>query len=472
MLYIGLRDYEHFKELFSKRETSNGTMVRQNRILLSYYKNAIKNHEVFTEAKKVVNMTTLYKNVFWRIQNPNERKNMQRFYLSGFGDWFSNQIITDELDGLCKDGDASAIRYKNLENGRIFKMKAGKFFKRIILETEYGRKMDEPTLLYVLECLSREWNSMAMERIGDYELVVDDDFESIYNGDLLGGDFKSCMTDGGYHYFYSNAVNASAASIRKDEMIYARCVIFNKVKDVKTGEVFRLAERQYSSEGDEVLKHILVNKLIDGGYIDGYKKVGAGCHNSRAFVSNKGEDLSEREFVINCNLDFKDELSYQDSFKWYDKDNYKAYNYEDLNYTHKLDITDGQIEGEWDEYHERYCESTTTVYVRRYSAYRECYYWQDMQCDNDSLDDFAWVDRWSEYYERDHCYYSECKDEYIPEGSQIHCVEEDDYQWDDYVVFCEETGSYFTCEDAMNEWLKENREEEEEEEEEKIEEVA
>lgn len=472
MLYIGLRDYKHFKELFSKRETSNGTMVRQNRILLSYYKNAIKNHEVFTEAKNVVNMYSLYNEVCLRIQNPKERKNMQRFFLAGFGAWFSNQMITDELDGLCEDGDVSAIRYKNLDNGRIFKMKAGKFFKRIILETEYGRKMDETTLLYVLECLSREWSSMAMERIGDYELVVDDDFESIYDGRLLEGEFSSCMTGEDYHYFYNNAVKASAASIRKDGMIYARCVIFNKVKDVETGEEFRLAERQYSSEGDEVLKHILVNKLINGGYIDGYKKVGADCHSPKSFVGNNGEDLSDRKFVIDCHLNFDEELSYQDSFKWYDMDSYKAYNYENPRYTHRLDTTDGHLEGEWDEYHERYCESTTTVYVWRRS-WHGSYRWQGIRCDENDLDDFFWIDRWSEYYERENCYYSEYEYEYIPEGSQTYCEEEDDYQWDYQAVYCEESGSYFTCEDAMDEWLEENREEEEKEEEkEEIEEVA
>ena len=48
-------------------------------------------------------------------------------------------------------------------------------------------------------------------------------------------------------------------------MVVARCVIFDEVHDENNGKTYRLAERQYSTEGSETLKQVLVNKLIDAG---------------------------------------------------------------------------------------------------------------------------------------------------------------------------------------------------------------
>ena len=67
------------------------------------------------------------------------------------------------------------------------------------------------------------------------------------------------------------------------------------------------------------LKRALIDALIKGGHIDGYKKVGAGCGDSRAFVDLEENSLSDRKFRIECDLDYDDTLSYQDSFKWYNQ---------------------------------------------------------------------------------------------------------------------------------------------------------
>ena len=68
---------------------------------------------------------------------------------------------------------------------------------------------------------------------------------------------------------------------------------------------------------NNTLKRALIDALIKGGHIDGYKKVGAGCGDSRAFVDLEENSLSDRKFRIECDLDYDDTLSYQDSFKWY-----------------------------------------------------------------------------------------------------------------------------------------------------------
>lgn len=80
------------------------------------------------------------------------------------------------------------------------------------------------------------------------------------------------MTDKDYYYFYMDSVNASAAYLTdEDDMVIARCIIYNEVKD-QDGNKWRLAERQYASDENDILKRALIDALIKGGYIDGYKK--------------------------------------------------------------------------------------------------------------------------------------------------------------------------------------------------------
>lgn len=62
------------------------------------------------------------------------------------------------------------------------------------------------------------------------------------------------------------------------------------------------------------MKRLLIDKLIQGDYIDGYKIVGASCHEANAFVDIHGNSLSDKKFEIDCDLELEDTLSYQDSF--------------------------------------------------------------------------------------------------------------------------------------------------------------
>lgn len=92
----------------------------------------------------------------------------------------------------------------------------------------------------------------------------------------------------------------------------ARCVIYNRVtdQDGKNGDWRKdntLRMKQYPQRA-------LIDALIKGGHIDGYKRVGAGCGDARAFVDLEENSLSDRKFRIECDLDWDDTLSYQDSF--------------------------------------------------------------------------------------------------------------------------------------------------------------
>ena len=154
----------------------------------------------------------------------------------------------------------------------------------------------------------------------------------------------------------------------EDGRIIARCVIFTEAHD-QNGKVWRLAERQYAEEGRDFLKRCLVDALIDGGYIDAYKRVGVDCHKTTAYVDIEGNSLQHLKFSIECKLEFSQNpddawdsgkchiLSYQDSFKYFDPYKKIAYNSEPDDYSNifMLDTTNCYLEGNWDDYHECWC---------------------------------------------------------------------------------------------------------------------
>jgi hypothetical protein len=200
--------------------------------------------------------------------------------------------------------------------------------------------------------------------------------------------------------FYRDSVKAKAAYIiDKTGLIVARAILFTDVTD-QDGKKWRLLERQYSSEGDDVLKRLLVDKLIQEDYIDGYKVIGASCHDANSFVDVCGNSLSDRKFEIDCELELEDTLSYQDSFKWYSYNQNKAYNYENSGTSYNLDTTDLNLYGddneddrEWDSYHQYYCDDTRLCYRNGI----------EIRVDSDNLDDFVWIESRQEYHHENDC---------------------------------------------------------------------
>ena len=241
------------------------------------------------------------------------------------------------------------------------------------------------------------------------------------------------MVDKDRTSFYHDAVKAKAAYITdKTGLIVARAVLFTDVTD-QDGKKWRLLERQYSSGGDDILKRLLVDKLIQEKHIDGYKIVGASCHEANAFVDTEGNSLSDRMFEIDCELDEEDTLSYQDSFKWYCYSRNKAYNYENSNSSYNLDTTDLNLYGdtddeedggEWDSYHQYYCDDTRLCYRNGI----------EIRVDSDNLDDFVWIESRQEYHYENDCV---CCDEC---GTDI--LEDD-------AMYSEVTEEYYCCKKCM-----------------------
>lgn len=394
MLYSPFKNYAEFKVIFGMTEHGNGIKSRKNLILLKYIKTpAIRKLAISTgeyAILRITNMAALKKLIFDRLQkNEGDLKHTVRLINYTF---HSDIYETDGKEGSCVDGDRNAIRYIKHEPTRtkVYKMKAGKFIKALISEHHFGRLLPSEVVNWLSEEFTMEWISFSGYVMSENQLFVNKEFGKIYKTSECDGNFGSCMVNRSLYGFYRDYVDASAAYLENSEgKVIARCIIFNEVFD-EDGKVWRFAERQYSTDGSDLLKRTLINALIRGGYIDCYKQIGAGCNEPNAIVDIYGNSLSEKNFHIKCTARDGDILSYQDTFKWLNCYREKAYNYDDVNYDYCLDSTYGRVGADeddenddrpYDEYHDRYCEETVTVWMHG----------SEYNCDVYDLDDFIQI---------------------------------------------------------------------------------
>ena len=382
MLYItAFSNYEEFQELFGVRQFDNGNKARKNKILLAllkdkaFFKEAVKSGDLYPFSIK--NMVNLRNYLTHRItvSGAKSKKLRHKIWLLDRY-YYSDKYTLDNMAGVCEDGTPNAVRYVNTENNRPWKMKAGKFYKHLIESTAFGKKLNQTLVIWLCEEFTRDWTSHVIGRLPKNKLYVNDNFADIYNSERLKGydsdsdAFVSCMVNKGLHSFYKNAVSAKAAYLEDETgKIIARCIIFTEVHEKGSDRTWRYAERQYSIGCNDIYKRALIDALIQAGEIDCYKKIGASCHEPNAIIDIHGNSLSDLDLWIDCDLDWEDRLSYQDTFKWYNMYNRKAYNYEAGDYS--LDVTEGSLDAsenndddpdEWDSYHERNAWEVCTCY--------------------------------------------------------------------------------------------------------------
>lgn len=435
MLYYNFYGYEGFKACFGLEKRDNGTVVRKNRILLGHLKKPAllkycREHNDYT-LLRICDMADLQKKTVEAIlsSGKNDEKLPHKVELIG-ETYYSSKYETDEFRGLCEDLDKHSIRYINVERNRVFKMRAGKFMRELILETEIGKLLSPCVVNWIAgDVFTQHWCTYTHGYTSGIELHVNDEFEKIYDSDYCKGDFNSCMVDRNRTSFYRDSVKSKAAYITdKTGLIVARSILFTEVTD-QDGRKWRLLERQYSSEGDDALKRLLVDKLIQEDYIDGYKVIGASCHDANSFVDVCGNSLSDRKFEIDCDLDMEDTLSYQDSFKWYGYNQNKAYNYENSSFSYTLDTTDLNLYGDtdedededeslWDEYHQYDCDDTTLCYLHG----------NEINVDSENLDDFVWIESKEEYHHKDDCVCCDnCGENLLEDDAEYSEVTEEHY---------------------------------------------
>lgn len=430
MLYYQFKNYDEFKEIFAVEKRNNGTEVRKNKILLSHLKNAdllrfCHERNDFT-LLNIKDMAQLQQVVTDAVCSSGKQDDSlpHRVELIGCIYW-SAQYRTDEARGICEDGDHGSIRYVNMERSRVFKMKSAKFLRAVMLETIVGKILSSSVVNWLCgDVFAKQWYTFTLGCTSGMELHVDNNFEAIYESFWCKGYFNSCMTDMDRHSFYLDSVKAKAAYLKDEEgKIVARAILFTEVTD-QDNRRWRLLERQYTTGEDEMLKYMLVNKLIQEGYIDGYKIVGASCHEANAFVGIDGSSLFDRKFEIDCDLAMDDTLSYQDSFKWYDYEERKAYNYKHSADDYLLDTTDRNLNGDddeseeaWDEYNQRYCTETQVCYMEG----------REIEVDVDDLEDFRYISSCGEYHHHDDTVFCDWCESYCLTGDSVYSEITEEY---------------------------------------------
>ncbi len=361
MLQFGIKNYEEFKELFVRECIREGKEVREkkNKVLLATWLNVASK-----DFRCITSETGLYSEVLSRLLNP-----VSKDIILEMGTFQSSMYRTDEWKGVCEDGDLEKIRYVRKDTGKVFKMKPGKFFRHILEDQGVARILPEQAKVLMCETFANAWRTYRLQ-VSDINLHINGDFERIYSS-CYTGSTGSCMSDEGHWVFFRDAMHAKAAYITKgdDDSILARCVLYTNVYDDE-GEHYVLAERPYAKE--DKWRNVLIQKLIAGKHIDGYKKLSASCHDADAFESVTGEDWSGKEFYTRVDLEYDDIISYQDTFKWYNSSERTAANFSGFNHNYTLDRTDKYLdydEGEWSDYHVYNVAEEDAVWSDIYGTY-------------------------------------------------------------------------------------------------------
>lgn len=423
MLYFDFKDYEEFKQIFGIERDEKGKLLRKNKILLSW----VTNKELFKECVrrafygdrepyKLINYTSMDQVVKQVDVWLGCSCGCYTLCLNG-NYYYNTRYKTDNMKGIPEDGSLGFIRYQNMEReGKVYKMKAGKMYRYLLDSCDFSELISDKVKIYLCELFTEQWMAYQSKLECDYDLYVNKNFGKIYDSDyyLAGSDFHSCMTNKGYHTFYEYIDASAAYIINQDGEIMARCVIYNEVLNDRTGEIYRLAERQYAADGNLLYMRMLIDALIRKGYIDGYKRIGMGCHDANAFVLNDGTNLDNERLSIRAELNADDTVSYQDSFKWYDPYKKRADNYGAGDFN--LDNTEGVIEGtNYDELHEE--RTFNNVITVRRNGYEYCVdekYSDDYYLINDYYydpEDVAQCPECGEMFVIDNGYYSGLTDQ-------------------------------------------------------------
>lgn len=352
MLKFQIKNYDEFRQIFGTRRSAIGTI--RNKVLLDFWKSQflLENFEDGECSSVIKNVADLYLLVLEDLQI-HSILNGSPFRIK------CNQVdlkiqsakyATPAL-GCVDFNNPKNIMYLDKEHvgrdGRpkLSSMGAGRFFRK--LSEEHKQNIPESLVTFCSEEFQRRWESDAKSILVEYKLVVDKSFSSIYSSKYLQGKVGSCMTDKNYWSFYNDSVDASAAYlVGPSGKIYSRCVIFHHVK-TEDGVLHNYADRQYAVDGSEILKTILVNKLIAGGYIDIYKQIGAGAGDSHCIIDVKtGGKLSNTRVSIPCWIKHGDKLSYMDTFKCFNPTTGIAANYEMNGYLNDFSMTSGVYRGD------------------------------------------------------------------------------------------------------------------------------
>lgn len=219
MLYYDFCGYERFKACFGLEKRDNGVAVRKNKILLAHLKNPAllrycREHDDYA-LLHIYDMADLQKKVMDAVTESGKGDEKLPYRVELIGKtYYSSQYQTDESKGVCEDLDKSSVRYINVERNRVFKKRAGKFMRGLILETEIGKLLSPSVVNWISgDVFTQNWWTYTHGKSPDMELHVNKEFWKIYDSNCCKGNFGSCMVDENRTSFYRDSVEANAAYI-------------------------------------------------------------------------------------------------------------------------------------------------------------------------------------------------------------------------------------------------------------------
>ena len=166
MLYYQIQNYEEFKRIFGTVKQGDGTSGRKNKVLLAYLKDKRLLHEAVTSNRygllHITDMAGLEAAMEREILKSGDESPGLPYRLVLMGKTYRSAVYeTDSNEGICEDGDTKAVRYVNRKTGKTFKMKAGKLYRSLILETEFGKRLPEQVVTHLSEKFAAEWQAYA-----------------------------------------------------------------------------------------------------------------------------------------------------------------------------------------------------------------------------------------------------------------------------------------------------------------------
>lgn len=397
-------------------------------------------------------------------------------YINGLSNF--RMSSTDEVDGKGKPKKYTMIAYTK-EGHRECRKSASKLFIEAYKEqTQHiGISIPDKVLNRCAELFAIQWEAYA--KSASYELHIDTNFEGIYEAEGFG----SCMTGKGLWCMYRDYTKGecrAAYLTNIDGDIVARAILWTNAKD-DNGNTYRLLDRCYSIDGDVSLQQVLIDACIAEGQIDLYKPAGCSCHDQSNIKTLDGGSF-KNTLRVALTVESGDPVSYMDTFKWYDLDGYIAYNEETDSFTHKLDITDGELQpdGIWSDYYQEYIEEDVAIWSDDVESYIDCndrdffcedgeYYMKEgaictadtgnyfhstedlYYCDSEDAwyeydNNLVWLEYREEVWRTDKCQYSYIRDCYIAEEDAIYVDNLNDWDFlenaDEYKCTTDANGCY------------------------------
>ncbi len=189
---------KEYQELFGYVEHGNGVKNRRNKILLALLKSKsvwayCREHDDWS-LLAIKSMAELKTKLTKMISDSGVHQGLDYTVVLNTTTFHSDVYETDSYRGVPEDGSIAFVRYINHDNNDgIFKMKAGRFYSKLIDETNIGQALPQQVKTWLCEEFSQDWQVYIAGTLPNFTLIVDHDFAEIYSGEACSSGFNSCM---------------------------------------------------------------------------------------------------------------------------------------------------------------------------------------------------------------------------------------------------------------------------------------